>query len=56
MKNLQEMSLQEMRETEGGFPWLAVLFVAAILLLADAFAKDNNPDTVTTVNGQRAGN
>ena len=24
--------------------------------LADAFAKDNNPDTVTTVNGQRAGN
>jgi len=26
------MSLQEMRETEGGLPWLAVLFVAAVLL------------------------
>ena len=36
MKNLQEMSLQEMRETEGGIAgWLLALVVAAVFVAVD---------------------
>ena len=36
MKNLQEMSLQEMRKTEGGIAgWLLALVVAAVFVAVD---------------------
>ena len=37
MKNLQEMSLQEMRETEGGFIWYVVGVVAVAILAVGVY-------------------
>ena len=37
MKNLQEMSLQEMRETEGGFVWYVVGVVAVAILAVGVY-------------------
>ena len=37
MKNLQEMSLQEMRETEGGFIWYVVGAVAVAILAVGVY-------------------
>ena len=51
--NLVELNAQEMKETEGGF-W-GLLIVGIILLAAVIFANDDNPDTITTVNGTRVG-
>ena len=42
MKNLQEMSLQEMRKTEGGIAgWLLALVVAAVDYISDGKLDGN---------------
>ena len=51
--NLVELNAQEMKETEGGF-W-GLLIIGIILLAAVIFANDDNPNTITTVNGTRVG-
>ncbi len=40
MKNLQEMSLQEMRETEGGFDFGLFFLVVTVVALITYLTKD----------------
>ena len=59
MKNLdlnsygvQEMDAKAMEEANGGSLILLALFIAGLIYCA----CDNDPETVSTVNGQRVGN
>jgi lactobin A/cerein 7B family class IIb bacteriocin len=51
---VSELSATELEKVDGGC-WLTTLFVVAVIALAAYFATDNNPDTVTIIDGDRVG-
>ena len=44
MKNLQEMSLEEMRQTEGGNLGLAIVAIVLVCVLAYYMTRENDRD------------